>query len=238
MIQCIVCEDWYHGRHLELESGKVPKNLVYYEMVCVGCVRMHPFLLSYQGHAVLPVTSAPDQEVKVDPVAMENPESCDKKPEGKEGCLVKKVDLDSIKAQTLFFREKWRSNLCKCTECEASYAEREIEFLCKESDTVHNYEEESKKHGGCPVSRFRFWKMRVLTTSHFFSAKSQYENGMKALSEMDRVKQAEAVASYNSMKSGLMDYLKKFAESKKVVRQEDIQEFFSQMKANKRPRLE
>ena len=61
---------------------------------------------------------------------------------------------------------------------------------------------------------------------------------MKALSEMDRVKQAEAVASYNNMKSGLMDYLKKFAEKKRVVKQEDIQEFFSQMKAGKRPRLE
>ena len=36
----------------------------------------------------------------------------------------------------------------------------------------------------------------------------------------------------------LMEYLKKFAENGKVVRQEDIQEFFQQMQANKRPRVE
>ena len=61
---------------------------------------------------------------------------------------------------------------------------------------------------------------------------------MEALSSMDRVKQVEAIQGYNSMKSNLMEYLKKFAENGKVVRQEDIQEFFQQMQANKRPRVE
>ena len=61
---------------------------------------------------------------------------------------------------------------------------------------------------------------------------------MKALSEMDRVKQVEAIEGYNSMKSNLMEYLKKFAENGKVVREEDIQEFFQQMSANKRQKVE
>ena len=65
---------------------------------------------------------------------------------------------------------------------------------------------------------------------------TQYEKGMEELSKMDRVKQVEAIHGYNSMKSNLMEYLKKFAENGKVVRQEDIQEFFEQMKSNKRPR--
>lgn len=55
---------------------------------------------------------------------------------------------------------------------------------------------------------------------------------------MDRVKQVEAIEGYNSMKANLMEYLKKFAENGKVVRQEDIQEFFQQMQANKRARVE
>ena len=61
---------------------------------------------------------------------------------------------------------------------------------------------------------------------------------MEALSTMDRVKQVEAIQSYNSMKSNLMEYLQKFAQNGKVVRKEDIQEFFEQMKSNKRPRIE
>ena len=71
-----------------------------------------------------------------------------------------------------------------------------------------------------------------------FPGGSQYEEGMKALSEMDRVKQVEAIQGYNTMKSNLMEYLKKFAENGKVVREEDIQEFFQQMSANKRQKVE
>ena len=78
----------------------------------------------------------------------------------------------------------------------------------------------------------------VKFTCLFFPGGSQYEEGMKALSEMDRVKQVEAIEGYNSMKSNLMEYLKKFAENGKVVREEDIQEFFQQMSANKRQKTE
>ena len=72
----------------------------------------------------------------------------------------------------------------------------------------------------------------------FLFSGTQYEKGMEALSSMDRVKQMEAIQGYNSMKSNLMEYLKKFAQNGKVVRQEDIQEFFQQMQAAKRPRVE
>ena len=34
MIQCIVCEDWYHGRHLWLKNGP-PNDSDYGEMICV-----------------------------------------------------------------------------------------------------------------------------------------------------------------------------------------------------------
>ena len=46
--------------------------------------------------------------------------------------------------------------------------------------------------------------------------------------------QVEAIHSYNTMKDNLMEYLAKFANSKKVVREEDIKEFFDGMKKNKK----
>ena len=49
---------------------------------------------------------------------------------------------------------------------------------------------------------------------------------MEALSQLDRVKQVEAIHSYNNMKENLMEYLSKFADNKKVVREDDIREFF------------
>lgn len=45
MIQCVICEDWYHGRHL----GEVvpPQNYVYSEMICTTCMEKHSFLWNY-----------------------------------------------------------------------------------------------------------------------------------------------------------------------------------------------
>lgn len=82
---------------------------------------------------------------------------------------------------------------------------------------------------------------------------------MMALSSLDRVQQIEAIhgnrsmlfarsfpsalpsmfvhcAEYQSFSSELKEYLKKFAENKKVVRAEDIHEFFGQLKQRKRQR--
>lgn len=39
------------------------------------------------------------------------------------------------------------------------------------------------------------------------------------------------------MKTRLKEYLQKFAENKKVVREEDIKEFFSGIKSNKRQKV-
>lgn len=41
-------------------------------------------------------------------------------------------------------------------------------------------------------------------------------------------------AEYNNLSVSLREYLKKFAENGKVVRDEDIREFFSQLSANKK----
>merc|ERR1719187_1508497 len=51
MIQCIVYEDWYHGRHLSLSSGP-PVDSEYGEMICVGCTTKHPLLVKYRHLAV------------------------------------------------------------------------------------------------------------------------------------------------------------------------------------------
>ena len=48
MIQCIVCEDWYHGRHLGLGAGP-PEDSSYAEMICLHCVAKYPILNHYQG---------------------------------------------------------------------------------------------------------------------------------------------------------------------------------------------
>ncbi|WAR18418.1 UBR7-like protein [Mya arenaria] len=66
---------------------------------------------------------------------------------------------------------------------------------------------------------------------------SQHDREQQVLNSMNRVQQIEMVQGLNDMKSALSDYLKHFAENGKVVRAEDIREFFTQMEQRKRPCL-
>ncbi|KAJ4440625.1 hypothetical protein ANN_08772 [Periplaneta americana] len=102
----------------------------------------------------------------------------------------------------------------------AVYETEGVNFLMDEQDTVQAYEEKGKAsgEGGQPASR--------------------YEQGLKALSSLDRIKQVEAIEEYNDMKMQLKEYLQKFAENKKIVREEDIREFFSGMEARKKQRVD
>ncbi|XP_066282360.1 putative E3 ubiquitin-protein ligase UBR7 [Branchiostoma lanceolatum] len=49
MIQCVVCEDWYHGRHL---SCSPPSSVSYQEMVCAACMKRCSFLWAYTVHSI------------------------------------------------------------------------------------------------------------------------------------------------------------------------------------------
>lgn len=139
MIQCIVCEDWYHGRHLGLEE-KPPAHDSYSEMICRNCVMKVEFLRCYQGLSVHTSISLEDTEVDV----------C-KDDEEKE-CIRKKFEAslnrseidDSHKTRTMFMEEGWRKHLCPCDECIKMYKVLNVDFLTDPEDTVHHYEGQSK----------------------------------------------------------------------------------------------
>uniref|UniRef100_H3C9Z4 Putative E3 ubiquitin-protein ligase UBR7 n=1 Tax=Tetraodon nigroviridis TaxID=99883 RepID=H3C9Z4_TETNG len=47
MIQCVVCEDWLHGRHL---GRVVPDGVELLEMICESCMNRNTFLWTYAAH--------------------------------------------------------------------------------------------------------------------------------------------------------------------------------------------
>ncbi|KAM9703117.1 putative E3 ubiquitin-protein ligase UBR7 [Menidia menidia] len=51
MIQCVVCEDWLHGRHL---GCAVPDSVELQEMICESCMNKNPFLWTYAAHLAVP----------------------------------------------------------------------------------------------------------------------------------------------------------------------------------------
>ena len=218
MIQCVVCEDWFHGRHLTKDSdtSRPPPEDLYAEMICWQCLAKHDFLQSYAGLAISQgggqsggQSGGEKEEVNVTDPGGDRPALTDG---ATSLCKLRpKTGGETAAATSLFFPDKWRSHLCRCPACSELYAAKKICFLTEEEDTVLYYETRAKE-----------------------KKKGTLEHGMEALSKMDRVKQVEAIHSYNNMKENLMGFLSKFANNKKVVREEDIHEFFQGMKSNKK----
>ncbi|XP_061172829.1 putative E3 ubiquitin-protein ligase UBR7 [Saccostrea echinata] len=227
MIQCVICEDWYHGRHLGLDS--LPSSESYTEVVCADCMKKHDFLWAYSVQSldtqclVTEDTSAEANVEETSPNKQENKadNSChqgtSESTQNDIYCLLKDIQKRDVtfKDCGTFWQDGWRKKLCKCADCLVMYKEKGLEFLTDESDTVHNYEQRGRDKA---------------------VSSSQYDKGLQALSSMNRVQQVEVLHGFNDLKSELTDYLKKFAENGKVVREEDIREFFSGMEARKRQR--
>ena len=95
------------------------------------------------------------------------------------------------------------------------YEEHKLSYLLDPLDSVQAYEEAGKASRG----------------------ETQYEKGMKALASLGHVQQLNAIEEYNNMKENLKQYLQKFVENKKIVREEDIKEFFTEMKSQKRSKV-
>lgn len=114
------------------------------------------------------------------------------------------------------FQVTWRKELCSCDDCLKMYENEDVAFLLDPEDPVYLYEERSKAR-----------------------AKEIAENQDKEfMKSMNRVQLIDCIEGYNDLKERLAEYLKKFAENKKIVREEDIKEFFDGMNARKRQRVE
>lgn len=227
MLQCIVCEDWYHGRHL---NALLPSNDSFSEVICQICMGKHEFLAFYTGLSIqksvsddsvgaLDVKGEDTEKSKEDPgtsssssepvakrAKLDVPVHC------KEGdCKKPTAKADDYKGGCTFWPQDWRKFLCQCQDCMKVYEKEKVKFLLDLEDTVHFYEAKGKKQ-----------------------AKSGIEIGMAALSSLDHTRQIEAITGYNQMKSRLMNYLQSFVVNRTIVTEDDINKFFNSMKEDKK----
>lgn len=205
MIQCVVCEDWFHGRHL---VGRIPADEDYSEMICQLCMSERPFLWSYY-----------EQHVSKKMRTEENGTPSDQKEESTEGadCELKRRRGTSSGTGATFWPQGWRTGLCRCESCISLYAEKKCSFLVDEEDTVHFYEEEGRKRTRCASS----------------CSTSSMERGMEVFGQMPHVQQVEMIHGYNDLKSALTEYLQSFAEKNEVVTKEHIAQFFQKFRDGK-----
>lgn len=232
MIQCIVCEDWFHSLHLGTEPSAAQD---YGEMICGQCVERVSFLKDYTGLCVCSVsgTSADQSNVDLDvttnSVAEEGKDEAveESAPEAKRQKLDSETpeasasDSEKCRRPTnpgnytsgaTYWPDNWRQQLCVCSECRSLYQSLGVEYLVDPEDTVKWYGDEGLKK--------------------LASKGSDYERGMRQLSSLDRVRQIDAITAYNKMKDRLKDYLNQFVASQQVVTEADIKRFFAQMRSD------
>lgn len=242
MIQCGVCEDWFHSRHV---FDKVELELNLTEMVCFLCVKKYNFLVYYHEDGLLEYGDS-EADDSVDKIATENEtESLDSgivtTPEssasassecGNESivdCKLEKAkqhyvdqykteSIDESKIVSLRLDENWRQALCKCANCVSMYHTLGIDFITSKSDMVYVYEQI-----GLSLKR-----------------KSE-EDGISAISadlnKLPRVQQVEIIHGFTDFKKELEKHLEPFRANNRVVRSEDIEEFVEKFKSRKRQRV-
>lgn len=290
MIQCIICEDWYHSRHL---GSLPPTGGEFQEMVCDDCMTKCSFLQAYISLSVPQQQSSigPNQQVDIkqetkskldieklsdsgrgDKLVSEKgyhdsmgsgersghqdcsrldtsqtPHSDSQKPNrsGKsdivttvekakksapDDCNASKLEnstadcklvqlqasVTTVENRAAYWHTGWRSNLCKCDKCVSLYRSLDVLYLTDESDTMVAYEQRGREK---------------------ISSVSSYESGMQALQNMARIPQVEVMHGYNDMKNELTEYLRGFVEQGKVVKEEDIRNFFDTLQSRKRQRV-
>jgi len=239
MIQCAICEDWYHRRHLKVEDDKFPSQAAFAEMICQQCSEKYhsSFLYGYRDLAIsgsgkkdsaesleedfdnaeVVNTSMKENICPLLPQSNVSPKKGEKAKDSVSKCQLEDESVENMKhlsPSTLFMVPGWRDQLCRCPKCIENYCRLSLDYLLDEEDTLDFYENTSGP-----------------------SENSEDDTLLKAMSSMNRTQQIEALHGYNMMKNNLTEYLKKFVENKTVVKEEDIQEFFEGLSANKKMRI-
>ncbi|RVE57246.1 hypothetical protein OJAV_G00214090 [Oryzias javanicus] len=243
MIQCVICEDWFHSKHLGCTVVE-PEELQ--EMVCETCMNKAPFLWTYAEPPFIKIShSNKDEDVEVE-VEVKSPEKCPSRDEGasssdvsrkeagikssprkkkhsetskvstKPGeCRLQKLQgLERPRQGAVFWPYSWRSELCTCTNCKKAYVAAEVQFLMDQSDTILAYEKRGLDE---PFGQHPL---------------------MTLLSTMDHVDQLEVIYGINEMTSSFNEFLEQCASEGKTVTAEAVQEFFEELRTKKKRRTD
>nr|XP_009918198.1 PREDICTED: putative E3 ubiquitin-protein ligase UBR7 [Haliaeetus albicilla] len=251
MIQCIVCEDWFHGRHL---GAVPPESGDFHEMVCQACMNHCHFLWAYASQLAVPALTKVNS-LEDEGIVLKVEESEEQKKEIKKESEVEHQETKEEK-QVEQFNEPSTSSGSACPEVVTKSEEpvcklKELqskEFLKKDTATFWPSNWRSKLCT-CEDCLKMYSELEVQFLTDECDTVLAYENKgtsdqdterrdplMDTLNSMNRVQQVELICEYNDLKTELTDYLRRFADEGTVVKREDIQHFFEEFQSRKRRR--
>lgn len=151
MIQCFICEDWFHINHLNLYKGKesLPKG----EFICKNCIK-DKISFIFEGYDIEKILP---QESSTNPSPIKEEHSGSKKRKlnevltvdtnqsickmvKKEKYVILFKELIEHDNDIIISGENLERELCHCENCEKLYKEKKVDFLGE-----HCYTEWSKR---------------------------------------------------------------------------------------------
>ena len=207
MIQCYVCQDWFHthciektskGDKIEEKTEEKEKNVDTNEeivfqylpenrdsivFICYECMDKHPFLYDYTNLQILPpglsnITSE-----------IGNSDSC-KRPKAQQS-----LHYNS------FWNFGWRDEICKCDKCLEMYENENISYIVTEEDPDSS-----------EIS---------LDTSISSSLDQKWLEGVTQRVP-DAMQQREILYGINELSNAFREYIAPFAQSGTVITEEVI----------------
>jgi len=126
MMQCIICEDWFHSQHLGVP---LPMEENEVDIICQACVTKYPFLVYYDGQETREITSPPEEN---NMAASNNP-----------SCLLPSNNNNNNESHTIFLRDGWRKRLCRCVQCSKLYDDLNLTLIFDDADSFQEYEKQA-----------------------------------------------------------------------------------------------
>ncbi|GFP82569.1 putative E3 ubiquitin-protein ligase ubr7 [Phtheirospermum japonicum] len=243
MIQCCVCEDWFHEEHMGLQpSDKIPRDEegepLYMDFICQGCAPVCSFL-NYYPHIISAPDTTPDtldenavskNTDSVSPVNTTNSATVNnvdvvfKECNNTEAagpstkCMIEDLVGNPITAENskpLFLFKNWREILCICEKCSDLYAQKGISFLPDKEDSIAEYERMAKQRR---------------------SENMQKQEGaeLNFLNNLGHVEKMEILSGIADMKNEIFSFLES-SDPSKAITTADVQQVFENL-AKKRKR--
>ncbi|XP_054652127.1 putative E3 ubiquitin-protein ligase UBR7 [Dunckerocampus dactyliophorus] len=245
MIQCVVCEDWFHTRHLQCTMVE-PEELQ--EMVCEACMNKAPFLWTYAAHfAVSPEKDeegdVEGEEIRQDASKIRDEEpSTSLEPKKQEGAETRSFPCKRSHDDMTASPGESKTTACKLKALQAQNAERP-----RRGAVFWPYSWRSEL---CTCTSCK--RAYVAAQVHFLMDESDsvlaYENRgldepfgqhplMAVTSSMTRVQQLEFIYGYKELTTAITAFLHQCAAEKRVVTPEAVHQLFEELQARKRRRI-
>ncbi|CAL8107640.1 unnamed protein product [Calicophoron daubneyi] len=233
MIQCGICEDWFHVEHLNVGTDfKVPDN--YEELTCFLCVKKYPFL------AVYGITQNEEPVFRLSKFASSDKCTTDVEHKSEHGkldtpgspCQCKLAmavnnlglvgtnlhdlncdqlfPIDSLNIPPIFWSSGWREKLCRCCVCKGMYKAQNLEFLLDPQDSMTYY--------------LSLGKQRAMEIDQ-----EQQTALSEVLAEMPHAVSSNFAAGVDYFRNALQEFLRKKGEHGHVITEAEIKVFFEEI---------